>query len=166
MTSNDIKTIQLIVNSEQATKRLDDLKAKLIQIKQKKDEAFEKGDASAFDLYSKELRKTQKEISKVETRAEGMARTLRNLDKATPKQLRATLNELTKQINSGKVERGSKEWNTLTEAIKRTKEELKMADDELAAVEKANGNFIKRFGEQWAGFVVTLRGAVNVYSSL
>ena len=166
MTSNDIKTIQLIVNSEQATKRLDDLKAKLIQIKQKKDEAFEKGDASAFDLYSKELRKTQKEISKVETRAEGMARTLRNLDKATPKQLRATLNELTKQINSGKVERGSKEWNTLTEAIKRTKEELKMVDDELAAVEKANGNFIKRFGEQWSGFVVTLRGAVNVFSSL
>ena len=166
MTSNDIKTIQLIVNSEQATKRLDDLKAKLIQIKQKKDEAFEKGDATAFDLYSKELRKTQKEISKVETRAEGMARTLRNLDKATPKQLRATLNELTKQINSGKVERGSKEWNTLTEAIKRTKEELKMVDDELAAVEKANGNFIKRFGEQWSGFVVTLRGAVNVFSSL
>ena len=166
MTSNDIKTIQLIVNSEQATKRLDDLKAKLIQIKQKKDEAFEKGDATAFDLYSKELRKTQKEISKVETRAEGMARTLRNLDKATPKQLRATLNELTKQINSGKVERGSKEWNTLTEAIKRTKEELKMVDDELAAVEKANGNFIQSFGEQWSGFVVTLRGAVNVFSSL
>lgn len=166
MTSNDIKTIQLIVNSEQATKRLDDLKAKLIQIKQKKDEAFEKGDATAFDLYSKELRKTQKEISKVETRAEGMARTLRNLDKATPKQLRATLGELTKQLNSGKIERGSKEWNTLTDAIKRTKEELKMVDDELAAVEKANGNFIKRFGEQWSGFVVTLRGAVNVFSSL
>ena len=48
MTSNDIKTIQLIVNSEQATKRLDDLKLKLTQIKQKKDEAFEKGDATAF----------------------------------------------------------------------------------------------------------------------
>lgn len=166
MTSNDIKTIQLIVNSEQATKRLDDLKAKLIQIKQKKDEAFEKGDATAFDLYSKELRKTQKEISKVETRAEGMARTLRNLDSATPKQLRATLNELTKQINSGKVERGSKEWNTLTDAIKRTKEELKMVDNELAVVEKANGNFIKRVGEQWSGFVVTIRGAFDGISSL
>lgn len=166
MTSNDIKTIQLIVNSEQATKRLDDLKSKLIQIKQKKDEAFEKGDASAFDLYSKELRKTQKEISKVETRAEGMARTLRNLDKATPKQLRATLNELTKQINSGKVERGSKEWNTLTEAIKRTKEELKMVDNELAAVEKANGNFIERVGKKWSGFVVTIRGALDGFSAL
>lgn len=166
MTSNDIKTIQLIVNSEQATKRLDDLKAKLIQIKQKKDEAFEKGDASAFDLYSKELRKTQKEISKVETRAEGMARTLRNLDKATPKQLRATLNELTKQLNSGKVERGSKEWNTLTDAIKRTNEELKMVDNELAAVEKANGNFIQKFGERWAGLVVLIQGAANGFSSL
>lgn len=166
MTSNDIKTIQLIVNSEQATKRLDDLKSKLIQIKQKKDEAFEKGDASAFDLYSKELRKTQKEISKVETRAEGMARTLRNLDKATPKQLRATLNELTKQINSGKVERGSKEWNTLTDAIKRTKEEIKMVDNELAAVEKANVNFIERVGKQWSGFVVTIRGALDGFSAL
>ena len=73
MTSNDIKTIQLIVNSEQATKRLDDLKTKLTDIKRKKDEAFEKGDATAFDLYSKELRKTQKEISKVETHAATVA---------------------------------------------------------------------------------------------
>ena len=47
MTSNDIKTIKLIVNSEQATKRLDDLKTKLTEIKRKKDEAFEKGDATA-----------------------------------------------------------------------------------------------------------------------
>ena len=47
MTSNDIKTIQLIVNSEQATKRLDDLKTKLTEIKRKKDEVFEKGDATA-----------------------------------------------------------------------------------------------------------------------
>lgn len=166
MTSNDIKTIQLIVNSEQATKRLDDLKAKLIQIKQKKDEAFEKGDASAFDLYSKELRKTQKEISKVETRAEGMVRALRNLDKATPKELRTTLNELTKQLNSGKIERGSKEWNTLTDAIKRTKEEIKRVDNELAAVEKANGNTILNLGEQWSGFVVSIRGALDGLSSL
>ena len=166
MTSNEIKTIQLIVNSEQATKRLDDLKSKLIQIKQKKDEAFEKGDATAFDLYSKELRKTQKEISKVETRAEGMARTLRNLDKATPKQLQSTLKELTKQLNSGKVERGSKEWHTLTDAIKETNEEIKRVGNELEVVEKASGNFIQRFGQQWSGFVVTIQGAVNGFSAL
>ena len=37
MNNADIKTIQLLVNSEQAAKKLDDLKARLGTIKQKKD---------------------------------------------------------------------------------------------------------------------------------
>lgn len=95
-----------------------------------------------------------------------MARTLRNLDKATPKQLQSTLKELTKQLNSGKVERGSKEWHTLTDAIKETNEEIKRVGNELEVVEKASGNFIQRFGQQWSGFVVTIQGAVNGFSAL
>ena len=40
MTSTEIKTIELIVNSEQAKKRLDDLNQRLTVMKQKRDEAF------------------------------------------------------------------------------------------------------------------------------
>ncbi|MBP3228208.1 MAG: hypothetical protein J6M53_05415 [Bacteroidaceae bacterium] len=37
MTSTDIKTIELIVNSEQAKKKLDELNARLVTMKQKRE---------------------------------------------------------------------------------------------------------------------------------
>ena len=42
MTSTEIKTIELIVNSEQAKKRLDELNARLITMKQKREESLTK----------------------------------------------------------------------------------------------------------------------------
>lgn len=162
MNNADIKTIQLLVNSEQAAKRLDDLKARLVTIKQKKDEAFEKGDATAFALYSKELTKTQREIGKVETKAQTLTRALHNLDKATPKELRKTIKQLTDELNSGKIQRGSKEWNTLTGAIREAKEALRNVNNELSAVDKAQGGgFFKNLGDKWAGFAITARGFID-----
>lgn len=162
MTNTEIKTIQLLVNSEQAAKRLDDLKARLVTIKQKKDEAFEKGDATAFALYSKEMTKTQREIAKVETKAQTLTRALHNLDKATPKELRKTIKQLTDELNSGKIQRGSKEWNTLTSAIREAKEALRNVNNELSAVEKAqDGGFFKNLGDKWAGLTITARGFID-----
>lgn len=162
MNNADIKTIQLLVNSEQAAKRLDDLKARLVTIKQKKDEAFEKGDATAFALYSKELTKTQREIAKVETKAQTLTRALHNLDKATPKELRKTIKQLTDELNSGKIQRGSKEWNTLTGAIREAKEALRNVNEELSAVDEAQGGgFFKELGDKWAGFAITARGFID-----
>lgn len=162
MNNADIKTIQLLVNSEQAAKRLDDLKARLVTIKQKKDEAFEKGDATAFALYSKEMTKTQREIAKVETKAQTLTRALHNLDKATPKELRKTIKQLTDELNSGKIQRGSKEWNTLTGAIREAKEALRNVNNELSAVDKAQGGgFFKNLGDKWAGFSITARGFID-----
>lgn len=162
MNNTDIKTIQLLVNSEQAAKRLDDLKARLVTIKQKKDEAFEKGDATAFALYSKEMAKTQREIAKVETKAQTLTRALHNLDKATPKELRKTIKQLTDELNSGKIQRGSKEWNTLTGAIREAKEALRNVNNELSAVDKAQGGgFFKKLGDKWAGFTISARGFID-----
>ena len=162
MNNADIKTIQLLVNSEQAAKRLDDLKSRLVTIKQKKDEAFEKGDATAFALYSKEMTKTQREIAKVETKAQTLTRALHNLDKATPKELRKTIKQLTDELNSGKIQRGSKEWNTLTGAIREAKEALRNVNNELSAVDKAQGGgFFKNLGDKWAGFAITARGFID-----
>ena len=162
MNNADIKTIQLLVNSEQAAKRLDDLKSRLVTIKQKKDEAFEKGDATAFALYSKEMAKTQREIAKVETKAQTLTRALHNLDKATPKELRKTIKQLTDELNSGKIQRGSKEWNTLTGAIREAKEALRNVNNELSAVDKAKGGgFFKNLGDKWSGFAITARGFID-----
>lgn len=91
MTSTDIKTIELIVNSEQAKKRLDELKQRLTTMKQKREEALGKGDSRGLQVYTKEIQKIEREIRRTESRATTMSRALKNLDRSVPNELKRTL---------------------------------------------------------------------------
>lgn len=116
MTSKDIKTVELIVNSDQAKAKLDELNTKLDTMKKKREDALNRGDSKALSVYTREVSKIEKEIQRTETRAQGMSKALANLDKSTFYEL-----NVPHELNSGKIERGSKEWGTLTEAIRSTK---------------------------------------------
>ena len=91
MTSTDIKTIELIVNSGQAKKRLDELKQRLTTMKQKREEALYKGDSRGLQVYTKEIQKIEREIRRTESRATTMSRALKNLDRSAPNELKRTL---------------------------------------------------------------------------
>lgn len=91
MTSTEIKTIELIVNSEQAKKRLDDLNQRLTTMKQKREEALGKGDSKGLQVYTKEIQKIEREIRRTESRATTMSRALKNLDRSAPNELKRTL---------------------------------------------------------------------------
>ena len=77
MTSTEIKTIKLIVNSEQAKKRLDDLNRRLTTLKQKREEVLNKGDSRGLQVYSKEIQKIEREMQRTERRAQTMSRALK-----------------------------------------------------------------------------------------
>ena len=167
MTSTEIKTIELIVNSEQARKRLDELKTKLEQLKTKREEALERGDSRAFSLYSKEIKKVEKEIERTETKAEAMTRALENLDKSAPNELKRTLRELQKELNSGKVERGSAEWQTLTKAIRETKDALDGVNQELRTTQQSSwSDRLAEWGNKWMGLVMNVQAFFEVVSGV
>lgn len=167
MTSTEIKTIELIVNSEQARKRLDELKTKLEQLKTKRKEALEKGDSRAFALYSKEIKKVEKEIERTETKTETMTRALENLDKSAPNELKRTLRELQKELNSGKVERGSAEWQTLTKAIRETKDALDGVNQELRTTQQSSwSDRLAEWGNKWMGLVMNVQAFFEVVSGV
>ena len=167
MTSTEIKTIELIVNSEQARKRLDELKTKLEQLKTKREEALEKGDSRAFALYSKEIKKVEKEIERTETKTETMTRALENLDKSAPNELKRTLRELQKELNSGKVERGSAEWQTLTKAIRETKDALDGVNQELRTTQQSSwSDRLAEWGNKWMGLVMNVQAFFEVVSGV
>ena len=167
MTSTEIKTIELIVNSEQARKRLDELKTKLEQLKTKREEALEKGDSRAFALYSKEIKKVEKEIERTETKTETMTRALENLDKSAPNELKRTLRELQKELNSGKVERGSAEWQTLTKAIRETKDALDGVNRELRTTQQSSwSDRLAEWGNKWMGLVMNVQAFFEVVSGV
>ena len=167
MTSNEIKNIELIVNSEQARKRLDELKTKLEQLKTKREEALERGDSRAFALYSKEIKKVEKEIERTETKAETMTRALENLDKSAPNELKRTLRELQKELNSGKVQRGSAEWQTLTKAIRETKDALDGVNRELRTTQQSSwSDRLAEWGNKWMGLVMNVQAFFEVVSGV
>lgn len=167
MNSTEIKTIELIVNSEQARKRLDELKTKLETIRTKRQEAFEKGDSQAFSLYSKELRKVEREMERTETKAATMTRALENLDKSAPNELKRTLRELQKELNSGKVQRGSAEWQALTKAIRETNAALTDVNRELRETQRASwSDRMAEWGNKWMGLVLNVQAFFGVASGV
>ena len=167
MTSTEIKTIELIVNSEQAKKRLDDLNQRLTVMKQKRDEALNKGDSKGLQIYTREVQKLEREIRNTESRAKTLGTALSNLDKATPNELKRTLRELQKELSSGKVARGSKEWDTLTKSIRETKTALAQVNDEMKAVK--NVGFMDRVAEwnsKWMGLMLNLQAGLQIITGL
>jgi len=154
MNNTEIKTVELVINSQQANKKLDEINAKLEKARQKKLEAFEKGDAEGMKVYAKEITKLEREQARLETRAKTISRVLMNMDKATPKELKQTIREINKELNSGAVERGTEQWEQLTEVLKQAKQELNAITQEQKVAQKTLGDkandFAKTLTDWWA----------------
>ena len=176
MTEKDIKIVELRVNGRQAAEQLWELKKRVKELEEEKakaektlsdgglSKADEKKAAEKLRSVTRELNAKNKELRLSVTRMETMETVLRRLDKATPKQLRATIKELNAELNSGRVERGSEEWNAYTEAIKTARGELKKLNDEQRAFgdEKGGGkggmfDGLKEFGKDWVGAVSVVK---------
>lgn len=52
MNNNDIKTVTLTINSEQAQRKLDDINRWLEQVRIKRQDAFDRGDGKALQAYA------------------------------------------------------------------------------------------------------------------
>ena len=164
MNAQDVRTVRLVINSDQAKQKLDDINKRLEEARKKKQEAFERGDAEGISVYTKEIQKLEREARKMQTRAQVVERTLRNLDKATPKELNDTIKELNRQLNSGAVERGSAQWESLTKSISAARAELKkIQDEQLASGEKTS--FIAKWGQRWVGLTTMVNTATNAVSN-
>lgn len=170
MNSNDIKTVTLAINSEQAQRKLDEINKRLEEARKKKLEAFERGDGKALQAYAKEVKSLEAQSARLQSRASTVAQVLNNLDKATPRELKATIKEINRELNSGSVERNSEQWKVLTRGLQEANAELKKIKDEQKAAEKSLGGGglgknISDFGTNWSGVTVILDSALNKLSA-
>lgn len=167
MNNTEIKTVELIVNSEQARKKLDELNQKLTQMKAKREQALERGDSKAIQAYAREMKKLETQIQKTESKATAMSRTLGNLDKSTPNKLQQTITILNNELNSGRVLRGSNEWQVLTKALKEAKMELKRVNSELKVAQQIPMiDKIAKWGDKWAGVAVNVQAFVQALTGM
>ncbi len=142
MNNNDIKTVTLTINSEQAQRKLDDINRRLEQARIKRQDAFERGDGKALQAYAKEIKSLETQATRLSSRAHTVENVLRSLDSATPKELKATIKEINRELNSGNVERGSEQWQALTRSLQAANEELQKIKDEQKAASNMGGGGI------------------------
>ena len=164
MNNNDIKTVTLTINSEQAQRKLDDINRRLEQARLKRQEAFERGDGKALQAYAKEIKSLETQATRLSSRAQTVERVLRSLDSATPKELKATIKEINRELNSGNVERGSEQWQALTRSLQEANKELQKIKDEQKA--SSDANFLTKIGNKWQGVAVVFDSIASKFSAL
>ena len=175
MTEKDTFILELQVNGSQAMQELDELRKHVADLQEKKAKAQQtlanifatdemKRQATAeLKAINKELKEKERELKANVNRMEALEMVLHRLNKATPKQLRDTIKEIYKTLNSGTVERGSEEWDAYMHAIRAAKTELKNLNDEQKAFEKEKGvvEGFRSMGEKWVGAVSVTRTAID-----
>lgn len=165
MNNEDIRTVKLLVNNEDAAKKIDTLKTKLEQLRVGQQKALESGDPKALKEYRKEIDKAERQLNQMQSRAVQVNKVLQNLDRSSLKDMQNTLKLLNKELASGHVARGSREWDVLTDAIRRTKMEIQKVKEEQEAAMSLKDKLIN-FGNTWMGVATTIGGALQAISGL
>lgn len=180
MTEKDTFILELQVNGSQAMKQLDELRKHVADLQEKKAKAQQtlanifatdemKRQATAeLKAINKELKVKERELKENVNRMEALETVLHRLDKATPKQLRDTIKEIYKTLNSGTVERGSEEWDAYMHAIRAAKTELKKLNDEQKAFEEEKGPIerFRKMGERWVGAVTVVKDSIEAVAAV
>ena len=119
---------RVLLDDKQAKQTIALLEKQLEQVKQKKIDAFKKGeDTAAFD---KEIKRINASLNTLRTSQERVNRTLGNLSSASYKELSVTMKAVQKQLRSGAVERNSEEWKRLQQKLKEVKLEMAAINNE------------------------------------
>lgn len=169
-------TVNLTVNGGNSSKKLEELRARSEAIKKEITEIQNGGtkDSPRLRALRKEFDQVQKTITKCQTEIGRVTDVLGRLDKASPKELRQTLNSLKRGLDS--IERGSKAWESQVAMIKRVEAELKKVNATLATAESRwnrmnrwlndTQTFLMGAAAALTGFVMAGRKAVNEFADM
>lgn len=130
MTQKEAEVI-LKVNSKEAREKLEKLEAQAADLRKKFAEAFRKGDTRGIHDTNKQLQKVNKEINNMRTNAANIRAAMVRLDEASPRELQRTIKLINNELNSGRVKRGTKEWDEYVAKLKEVNAELAKVKEEM-----------------------------------
>lgn len=178
MTQQEAEVI-LKVNEQEAREKFEKLEAKAKELRKQFAEAFKKSDTRAIDEINKKLRQTDKELDNMRTNAANIRAAMVRLNEASPRDLQRTIKLINNELNSGRVKRGTKEWDEYVQKLKEVKAELKNVQSEMAVDNDDSGFFdkIKDGINDWgataaatmgafAGVVMSGKAAVQAYADM
>ncbi len=177
-------TIILDVNDDKAQRKIKERTADLEAMRKRLNEIAQKpvssrttAEKKEYTRLTREIQKTEKELNRMQSAAAAADRVLGNISTANLKELRTTLRNINRELESGSIERGSDRWNALSQKAREIKQEINKVNTELSASKK---NGLSNFGEKWSGLTVvfdsiiskigalksTMEGYVNEYSEM
>lgn len=177
-------TIILDVNDDKAQRKIKERTADLEAMRKRLNEIAQKpvssrttAEKKEYTRLTREIQKTEKELNRMQSAAAAADRVLGNISSANLKELRTTLRNINRELESGSVERGSDRWNALSLKAREIKQEINKVNTELSASKK---NGLSNFGEKWSGLTVvfdsiiskigalksTIEGYVNEYAEM
>lgn len=131
MAYNTTANITVTVNGSQARKMLSQLQKDADTLRDRMDKAAAAGDKASLNKYRRELTATTKLMEQMQGRAATVEKTLANLDKATPRQLKDTLRALKKELDN--IERGSQAWDAHVQKIQSVQAQLDTVNRQMKA---------------------------------
>lgn len=159
MAIDQVATVEVRVNGEEAKQELKDLEKYATSLKGQLADAYKAGDTSKIKQVTSELRKTEAQIKTLKKDTTALTEVMNNLDKATPKELRATLTAINRQLNSGHIKRGSAEWKYYQQQAKLVTAELQKIKTEVQETEGWLTSFNNGLSK-WGGLLAT--GAATI----
>ena len=167
-------TVELLINGQQAQQTLAQLRQNALNLEAAIAKAAAAGNKAELKRLRKELTDTKRQIREMESATQQVEHVLRNLDKATPRELNKSLQTLTKQLDY--IERGSEGWKAQVEKIRLVKAELKAVNDELRNTEGFWSRFNRTLND-WqtsimagaaalTGLVMAGRSAVSAFAEM
>ncbi len=167
-------TGRITLDDKQARQTIGLLEKQLEQVKQKKIDAFKRGDdTKAFD---KEINKLNSSIKALRTNQEQVNNTLNNLSSASYKELSVAMKAVQKQLRSGAVERNSEEWKKLQQKLKEVKHEMNAINSESKESSSLWSRFVNTLNTNWgavsqiiaayAGLSMTLRKCAQAFADM
>ena len=167
-------TVELLINGQQAQQTLAQLRQNALNLEAAIAKAAATGNKADLKRLRKELTDTKRQIREIESATQQVEHVLKNLDKATPRELNKSLQTLTKQLDY--IERGSEAWKAHVEKIRRVKAELKSVNDEMRNTEGFWSRFNRKLND-WqtsimagiaalSGLVLAGRNAVKAFAEM
>lgn len=177
MAYKEIAEVVLKCNSEDYKRTYEDNIAKAKALRKALADAYSTGDARKVIEVNKELQKTNATIQRMRTNASNVEAAMRNLDKATPKELHRALKAINAELSSGRVERGSKEWDAYIDKLKAVKRQLSEVNAEMSIDTRSPLEKLKDGINDWGasaatavaafgGIVVSGKAAVQAYADM
>ncbi|MBD8349334.1 phage tail tape measure protein [Dysgonomonas sp. HGC4] len=141
---------RVTVDGQSAEQELSKLEVLAREYRDRMVEASKAGDKKAFDKSNKALQQVNREMRNIIRSSFDVNKVMNNLSTSGPNDLKKALTQLNKELNSGKVARGSKEWDELQRKIKAVRSELGKINAESQVTQsrwsKMTDGFNKYFG--------------------